>query len=288
MRTQVHGGQGSVLDNSIDRIITTRMGNPFTKSVGGKRQLIRELSARVPKEFGTYHEKFVGGGALFFWLQAQGRITRAILTDTNKRLVRTYIAVRDDVESVIDAVSKMKTDRDSFLALRSQAPDDGTDVDVAAWYIGINRMGFNGLYRENRQGGCNVPYGTPKSKLIDPDAFRLSSLALQGVEIRCEDFAETMPESGDFVYMDPPYWPRSATSSFTNYTARGFKSDEQTRLRDYAAELRKNGVNVLLSNSDMNQVRELYADFDVASVGARRAINSRVERRGRVSELLIR
>jgi DNA adenine methylase len=264
------------------------MANPFAKSVGGKRQLIRELSARVPVEFGTYHEKFVGGGALFFWLQSQGRVTRAVLTDANRRLIRTYRAVRDDVESVISAVLKLKTNRDSFHVLRSQSPDDGTDVDVAAWYIGINRMGFNGLYRENRKGQCNVPYGTPKNKLIDPVAFRASSLALQVADIRCEDFANTTPEVGDFVYMDPPYWPRSATSSFTNYTARGFKADEQTRLRDYAAELRRKGVNVLLSNSDMGQVRELYAGFDVASVGARRAINSRVERRGRVPELLIR
>jgi DNA adenine methylase len=265
------------------------MPNPFVQHVGGKRQLIRELSARVPTQFDAYHEKFVGGGALFFWLQAQGRITKAILSDTNSRLIRTYIAVRDNVESVISAVQKMKTDRDSFYAIRSQAPDDGTDVDVAAWYVLINRAGFNGLYRENKQGKCNVPYGTPKDKLIDPDAFRESSKALQGVEIRCEDFAATEPSAGDFCYMDPPYWPRNKTTAkFTSYTAKGFGPEDQTRLRDYAAELRAKGVHVLLSNSDVDETRNLYDGFDVASVGARRTINCRVGRRGQVSELLIR
>lgn len=265
------------------------MATPFIKSVGGKRQLIRELSARVPTEFGTYHEKFVGGGALFFWLQSQGRITKACLSDTNRRLIRTYKAVRDDVESVIVGVQKMKTDRDSYYSIRAQVPDDGTDVDVATWFVYINRACFNGLYRENKKGQCNSPYGTPKNQLIDPVAFRASSLALQGVDIRCEDFAATEPSAGDFVYLDPPYWPRNKTTAkFTSYTARGFTAEDQTRLRDYAAELRAGGANVLLSNSDTTETRSLYDGFDMATVGARRAINSRVERRGRVSELLIR
>ena len=265
------------------------MANPFTKSVGGKRQLISELSARVPAEFGTYHEKFVGGGALFFHLQSQGRITKAILTDTNPRLIRTYLAVRDNVELVIAGVQKLKTDRESFYSLRSQSTDEGTDVDAAVWFVGINRMCFNGLFRENKKSQCNSPYGTPKNQLIDPVAFRASSLALQGVEIRCEDFSTTEPAPGDFVYMDPPYWPRNKTTAkFTSYTAKGFGPEDQTRLRDYAAELRGRGVNVLLSNSDVDETRALYDGFDVATVGARRAINSRAERRGRVSELLIR
>jgi DNA adenine methylase len=265
------------------------MANPFIKSVGGKRQLIRELSTRVPTQFDTYHEKFVGGGALFFWLQAQGRITKAILSDTNSRLIRTYLAVRDNVDGVIAGVQKMRTDRDSYYAMRPQAPDDGTDVDVAVWFVAVNRMCFNGLYRENKRGVCNSPYGTPKDKLIDADAFRESSLALQGIDIRCEDFAATTPEPGDFVYMDPPYWPKNKTTAkFTNYTAKGFGPEDQARLRDYAAELRAKGAHVLLSNSDVDETRALYDGFNVAAVGARRAINCRAGRRGRVSELLIR
>jgi DNA adenine methylase len=265
------------------------MANPFLHCVGGKRQLIRELSARVPAQFNTYHEKFVGGGALFFWLQAQGRITKAVLSDTNSRLIRTYLAVRDDVESVIVGVQRMRVDRDSYYSIRAQAPDDGTDVDVATWFVYVNRCCFNGLYRENKQGKCNSPYGTPKDKLIDADLFRNSSRALQGVDVRCEDFATTAPKPGDFVYMDPPYWPKNKTTAkFTSYTAKGFGPEDQARLRDYAVELRGRGVGVLLSNSDTDETRSLYDGFDVSTVGARRTINSRVERRGRVSELLIR
>lgn len=265
------------------------MANPFCKSVGGKRQLIKELSARVPAEFNTYHEKFVGGGALFFHLQSKGRVTKAILSDMNPRLIRTYIAVRDNVEDVITGVQKMKTDKDSFIAVRAQSPDDGTDVDTAVWFVYMNRCIYNGLYRENKQGKCNSPYGTPRANIINADSFRASSLALQGVEIRHEDFAATEPSAGDFVYMDPPYWPRNKTTAkFTNYTAKGFGPEDQLRLRDYAAELKGRGVHVLLSNSDVDETRALYGGFDVASVGARRALNCRVERRGKVPELLIR
>jgi DNA adenine methylase len=264
------------------------MGNPFTKSCGGKRQLIPELSARVPANFNTYHESFVGGGALFFWLQAQGRIKKAVLSDSNERLIRAYRGVRDDVESVIAALQKMKTDRESFYAYRAQGPS-GTDVEFAAWWIFITRACFNGLYRENRKGACNSPYGTPKNDIVDAVALRESSKALQGVEILCEDFDNAeRAESGDFVYFDPPYWPKSKTANFTSYTAIGFKATDQERLRDLARDLRNRGVHVLLSNSDTDDTRRLYDGFDVATVLARRAINSRPERRGKVSELLIR
>jgi DNA adenine methylase len=264
------------------------MANPFVKSVGGKRQLITELAARVPAKFNTYREPFVGGGALFFWLQAQGRITRAVLSDSNARLVRAYRGVRDDVEAVIAAVGKMRIDRESFLSVRANSPDDGTDVEMAAWYLYVNRCGFNGLYRENRKGVCNVPYGTPRSELVDPVALRESSKALQGVDIRHEDFASIEAELGDFVYFDPPYVPLSETARFTSYTAKGFGLPEQKQLHDIAANMRSRGVHVLLSNSDTEPVRNLYSDFDVATVKAKRVINSRVERRGKVSEVLIR
>jgi len=264
------------------------MANPFTKSPGGKRQLIPELSARVPEKFNTYHESFVGGGALFFWLQAQGRITNAVLSDSNEKLIRAYCGVRDNVDAVIVALHKMKTDRESFYSYRTQGPS-GADVEFAAWWIYITSCCFNGLFRENKKGACNSPYGTPKDDIVNEVALRESSKALQGVEILCEDFNNAeRAEAGDFIYFDPPYWPKSKTASFTSYTAKGFKAGEQERLRDLARDLRGRGVHVLLSNSDVDETRALYDGFDVATVGARRAINSRAERRGRVNELLIR
>ncbi len=272
------------------QIVNRNTANPFLKTPGGKRKLIPELSARVPANFNTYHEPFVGGGALFFWLQSQGRITKAILSDSNARLIGAYKGVRNDVETVIRKLGEMKTDRESFLAIRSAPPDGGTHAEMAAWYIYISKCGFNGLYRENRKGACNVPYGTPKNDICDPVALREASKALQCAELCAQSFEEsaTLVQPDDFVYFDPPYWPKSATASFTSYTAQGFKAAQQAKLRDIASKLREKGAHVLLSNSDTEQTRSLYAGFDIATVLAGRAINSRPERRGKVSELLIR
>lgn len=265
------------------------MANPMVKSCGGKRQLLPALSARVPDSFNTYHEPFVGGGALFFHLQAQGRINRAVLSDVNARLIRTYVAVRDHVDEVIARVQKMPIDRESFYRLRGEAPDDGTDVEMGAWYLWVNRTAYNGLYRENKAGRFNVSYGTPKAPIIDPDTLRASSKALQGVELRCEDFtAVERAEEGDFVYLDPPYWPRSETASFVSYTSGGFTAADQKRLRDTAQALKARGVHVLLSNSDTPQVRALYDGFTIDRVSARRAINCKADRRDAVGEVLIR
>lgn len=265
------------------------MANPCLKQAGGKRQLLPALSARVPESFNTYHEPFVGGGALFFYLQSQGRITKAVLSDVNARLIRTYVAVRDHVDDVIVRVQKMPIDRESFYRLRGEAPDDGTDVELAAWYIWLNRTCFNGLYRENKKGQCNTAYGTPKAPIISAEALRASSKALQGVELRCEDFGSVeRAGAGDFVYLDPPYWPKSETASFVSYTSGGFKAADQKRVRDMAQTMKDHGVHVLLSNSDTPQVRSLYDSFMVESVSARRAINCRADRRDAVGEVLIR
>lgn len=266
------------------------MANPFMKTCGGKRQLLPALLSRVPESFETYHEPFVGGGALFFALQAQGRIKRAILSDANERLIRTYRAVRDNVEHVIREVLAMPITREHFLKVRAECPDDGTDTDVAVWFLYMNRAGFNGLYRENRKGRCNVSYGTPKAPVIDADAIRASSAALQGVEIRHSRFEDStaLVASGDFVYFDPPYWPASETASFVSYTAQGFTAKDQEKLRDAVLELKQRGAHILLSNSDVPKVRKLYAGFEFAEVSARRSVNCKEERRGRIGELLIR
>lgn len=265
------------------------MANPCLKQAGGKRQLLPALCARVPESFNTYHEPFVGGGALFFYLQGQGRIKRAVLSDVNARLIRTYVAVRDHVDDVIARVQKMPIDRESFYRIRGEAPDDGSDVELGAWYIWLNRVCFNGLYRENKAGKCNTAYGTPKDPIVNPDALRASSKALQGVELRCEDFGSVeRAEAGDFVYLDPPYWPKSETASFVSYTSGGFPASSQKRLRDMAQALKDRGVHVLLSNSDVPQVRALYDGFTVESVSARRVINCRADRRDAVGEVLIR
>ena len=261
---------------------------PFVKWVGGKRQLLAELDRRLPPSFARYHEPFVGGGALFFHLLPR----RAVLSDTNERLVRAYCGVRDAVEDVIALLSSYPHDRDFFLQMRSIDIDAQSDVEVAAWFIYLNRTGFNGLYRVNRSNIYNVPFGAYENPLIcDADNLRACSRALRGAELRCEPFDAVADRArrGDFVYFDPPYVPLSASSSFTAYTSGGFGMEEQARLRDVARDLKARGVHVLLSNSSAAAVHELYGEgFELSSVGATRAVSCRGAGRGKIQELIIR
>jgi DNA adenine methylase len=261
---------------------------PFIKWVGGKRQLLPELRARIPSSFGTYHEPFVGGGALFFDLQP----SRAFLSDANERLVRTYKAIRDDVERVIATLETMPHDRDLYMQLRDACVDEWEDWQVAAWFVRMNRSGYSGLYRVNAAGKYNVPFCDQNApKYAEPDDLRACSKALRGVEIRHEHFAATLSrvERGDLVYFDPPYVPLSASSSFTSYTSEGFDLAEQVKLRDVAIELKRRGAHVLLSNSSAPLVSTLYAEhFEIEHVAASRAINSDGAKRGKVAESIMR
>lgn len=261
---------------------------PFIKWVGGKRQLLPELRKRLPSSFGTYHEPFVGGGALFFDLAPSS----AIISDTNERLVRTYRAIRDDVERVISTLETMPHESETFARLRSAFVDDWEDYQVAAWFIRTNRSGYNGLYRVNASGRFNVAFCERNtSTRIDFDVIRACSAALQGIEIQCEHFARvlTRAKTNDLVYFDPPYVPLSASSNFTAYTSEGFDLAEQVKLRDVARELKRRGVHVLLSNSSAPLVGTLYSDgFTLDHVDASRAINSDGAKRGKVAEVLLR
>ena len=261
---------------------------PFLKWVGGKRQLIPQLLANAPPAFGRYYEPFVGGGALFFHLRPRA----AVLADANERLIRTYRGVRDDVEAVIDRLRRYPYESSFYYRMRALPIDRRSDAEVAAWFIYLNRAGFNGLYRVNRENQFNVSFGRYTNPTIcDAENLRACSAALKGTELVVGDFADVVGKAqcGDFVYIDPPYVPLSATSCFTSYAADGFGADDQRRLRATASKLKKRGVRVLLSNSSAPFVRELYAgQFKTVEVYASRAVNCRADRRGAVKELLIK
>ena len=263
-------------------------GRPFLKWAGGKRQLLPALLKEVPRPLPRFIEPFVGGGALFFELRPR----EALLADVNERLIRTYRGVRDHVDDVIALLREYPHDEAFFYDLREVDVDARTDAEVAAWFIYLNRTGFNGLYRVNRRNRFNVPFGRHDNPTIcDETTLRSCSRALARSELLVADFAEAAAtaRSGDFVYFDPPYVPLSVTSSFTSYTSGGFDAEDQRRLRDVALELKRRGVNVLLSNSSAPFVRELYAEgFEVTEVSATRLVNSKVSGRGAVVELVIR
>jgi DNA adenine methylase len=264
---------------------------PFLKWVGGKRQLLPHLVRHAPKpdEIGTYYEPFLGGGALFFHL----RPVRAVLSDSNARLIRAYRGLRDDVDGVIDRLKTYRHlhDKPFFLKMRSLDVDALTDAGVAAWLIYLNRTAYNGLYRVNSRNLFNVPFGDYKNPMIcdEENLHACADILKRAGKIEVRDFAEVLKDAskGDFVYFDPPYASLTSTSKFTDYTKEGFGDQDQIRLRDLALDLKSRGVRVLVSNSSAERVSKWYKNFKHVSVGARRSVNCKPGSRGLVQELLI-
>lgn len=268
---------------------------PFLRYAGGKRQLLPELLRRLPPSWKDYHEPFVGGGALFFALRRLFPRAGMNLGDANDDLMVTYRALRDDVEGVIRnlqmyATTHRERGADFYREVRAADRRSMAPEGRAAWMIYLNRTSFNGLWRVNKAGVYNVPYG----KLSNPticDALNLRAVSadLQGASLgRGVDFRVTTGwvRPGDLVYLDPPYVPVAATS-FVAYAAGGFGVDQQIALRDEAMRLRDIGAHVILSNSGAPLVRELYAGWTIEEVSARRNINRNGAGRGPVPEVII-
>ena len=283
---------------------------PFVKWVGGKTQLLPELRKRVPKIFGRYYEPFAGGAALFFdlassscghWPKDKGLtcLTWADLNDANPWITTAYKAVRSQPENVIDVLRAMqdryREDGNAYYYdIRANMDVDASLAQKAAVFIFLNKTNYNGLWRVNRAGGYNVPHGKRKTPpvICDEDNIRRVSRVLQHVSITTGDFELAVKGAarGDFVYFDSPYVPVSASSDFTAYTKEPFGPAEQTRLRDCALALKARGVKVMLSNADVPFVRELYRQdygFKIERVEARRNVNSKGDRRGKVAEVII-
>jgi DNA adenine methylase len=268
---------------------------PFLKWVGGKRQLLHEITGHVPKSFRQYHEPFVGGGAVFFHLRWARPACPAFLTDSNQRLIRTYLAVQNDVEGVITRLREHERNHDKtyFQMMRDRREiDSELNTEVAAWMIYLNRTAFNGLYRVNSSNIFNVPIGRYANPTIcDEERLRACSRALIGATIENAGFESVLDraQKGDFVYFDPPYKALTATAKFTDYTSEGFGDKDQERLRDVALALKKRGVAVVLSNSSSPFIQKLYrGKFRHYQVGARRMVNSDPTKRGLVQELILK
>jgi DNA adenine methylase len=261
---------------------------PFLKWAGGKTTLLAELLRHVPPRptLHRYHEPFVGGGALFFAVAPR----RAVLSDNNAELVHCYGQVRDDVHGVLDALARHVYEKAHYQNVRALNPLHLPPAARAARFIYLNKTCFNGLWRVNRAGRFNVPIGRyTNPRFHDPCALMAASQALKGVEILHAPFEAALVRAaaGDFVYLDPPYDPVSATSSFASYTAEGFTWDDQKRLARACIALNRRGARFLLSNSATERVRELYRGFEQRTVRAPRFINSKAGSRGRVAELLV-
>ena len=272
------------MSTGVQQIVSPR---PFLKWAGGKGKLIQQYIPYFPKKFKTYYEPFLGGAAVFFYLNPPS----AALTDINAELVNAYRCVRDNVEELILnlEVHQLRHCRDYYYEVR-QCPGV-TNIEKAARLIYLNKTCFNGLYRENSKGAFNVPIGKYKNpKICNPALLRSVSAALQNAQINVrpfEDILEHASSCDDFVYFDPPYHPLSPTSNFTAYSRYSFTQDDQIRLKYVFAELAERGVKVMLSNSDCPFIRELYSDFNINSIIAPRLINSDARKRGKITEVVI-
>lgn len=271
---------------------------PFTKWTGGKRQLLKDIKKLLPNNYNRYYEPFVGGGAVFFELQPK----RATINDLNNELILAYKQIRDDVENLIKLleIHSKNNSKEYYLDLRS-ADRDGrienmTDTEKAARILYMLRVNFNGLYRVNKKGQFNVPYGRYKNpRIVNEELLRNVNLYLNNddILIRNTDFEDAVSDAkeGDFVYFDPPYAPISATSSFTAYTHDGFDEKDQLRLCKTFKDLTNKGVKVMQSNSDVGAIHELYDGIDGVNINvvrANRSINSNSSGRGKINELIIR
>jgi len=272
---------------------------PFVKWAGGKKKLLAQYEPFLPATFRRYIEPFVGGGALFFYLYGRGRLQGkdAVLIDGVEELINCYRVIQNRVNDLVRTLQghgAQKNDPQYYYQVRGWDRGQGYerlgDVDRAARFLFLNRVCYNGLYRVNRRGQFNVPFGRHQNPTIcDESNLQAAHRALQAVTLLAGDFCRCleMAGPGDLVYLDPPYHPLSATAQFTSYTAGDFGLSDQQRLADLFRELDRRGCQVMLSNSSTDLVRELYTGYEQIEVQAMRAISSRATGRGAIPELLV-
>ena len=268
---------------------------PFVKWAGGKRQIIDELKKYIPDEFNTYYEPFIGGGALLFELAPK----KAVINDSNAELMNVYQVLCYDskFKKMCRVLNNYEANHSEefFYEIRNKDKNKNTfnrlsDYTRAARTIYLNKACFNGLYRVNSKNEFNVPFGK-KSKVNTYDGNNLiivsNYLTMNDIKILNKDFEEVLKDAkkGDFVYFDPPY--DSDNNIFTSYTEEGFGKDEQRRLAKVFKELDQKGVYVMLSNHNTTLINELYKDYHIHVIEAKRNINSNGKKRGKVEEVII-
>ena len=271
---------------------------PFVKWAGGKRQLLAELEKNFPKQFGTYFEPFLGGGAVLFDLLAKKPNIKCSVSDLNSDLVLAYVTIRDKLGRLIESLENHsknyhKDSIDYYYEVRKQEPK--SQIEKVSRLLFLNKTCFNGLYRVNSKGKFNVPLGRyTNPNIVNRENLITASKFLQSekIKISCRDFESILKDAkkGDFVYFDPPYQPVSDTANFTSYTHRDFTEDDLQRLADLANQLNSKGAHVLLSNSNTKIVKKIFSSkkWKVKEIAVNRAINSNSQKRTGHKEILIK
>lgn len=271
---------------------------PFVKWAGGKRQLLPILSQHIPKNFDTYFEPFLGGGAVLFHLISQNSQLKCFVSDLNSTLILSYVTIRDKVDDLIMSLEEhsenyFKNTEEYYYQVRDSNPKN--QIDQVSRLMFLNKTCFNGLYRVNSKGKFNVPIGKyVNPNIVNKENLLILSHALQSKEIsiKCEDFTTALkkPQEDDFVYLDPPYQPVSSTANFTSYTNDNFGYKDQKRLFAEFKKLDSKGCKIMLSNSKSQEVIELFSEYsdNIIEINTNRFINSNSKKRTGHTEVLIK
>jgi DNA adenine methylase len=252
---------------------------PLLKWVGGKSQLLTDIHPLIPKKYGKYIEPFFGGGALYFSLKPEA----AVIADLNDELVNLYQTIKTHPQELVTLLKKFKHSSEDFYNVRSQDRLKLSPLEMAARTVYLNRTCFNGLYRVNKQGHFNVPFGKyVNPKICDEENIYACSLALQDTSIVCDDYKSSLhthAKEGDLIFLDPPYLPISEYSDFKRYTKEQFYEEDHIELANEVKRLHELGCHVILTNSNHPLVHDLYGEFNIEVVKTRRNINSNSSKR---------
>lgn len=288
------------------------MCKPFVKWAGGKSQLLDEIRLKYPERIEKYCEPFVGGGAVLFDILETYKPQKVLINDINEELINAYRQIKNNVKNLINLLKKWEKiyneideekRQEEYNVKRSNYNKlvfKYSDKDLllkAALFIFLNKTCFNGLYRVNSQGLYNVPKGKYKKPIIcdEINLSRISEL-LKNVDMKCGDFerCEKFIDNNTFVYIDPPYRPLTSSASFTSYSKEQFDDNDQLRLGRFIDKLNNKGARIVLSNSDPKNTNEednffdnLYQNYSIKRIKARRVINSNGNNRGNITELLV-
>ena len=296
---------------------------PFLKWAGGKKQLLPTIQKRLPEnilssgKIEEYFEPFIGGGAVFFYLMSNYEVKHAYISDINEELILTYDVIKKDYKELTEILKILKSEymeyddagrKKMYLNIRLKFNQDlktfdfdtydESNIERASYTIFMNKTGFNGLFRLNKKGEFNVPAGKYKNpNICDADNLKNVHKVLKKTDIKCASFSdsEDLISESSFVYLDPPYRPLSGTSNFNTYYSVDFDDVEQIELSKFYKRINDKGAKIMLSNSDPHNTDpdddffdDLYKDFNIERVKARRSINSNGAKRGAINELLIR
>lgn len=251
---------------------------PFLRWAGGKTRLLGAILPFVPAKFRNYHEPFLGSGAMFFAVRSRAR--DCYLADLNSELVNLWRVVQTEPKKLYQHLAPYlrRQGEDEYYVVRDESPDH--HLERAARFFYLNQTAWNGLWRENRWGVFNVPFGARPFRGMDPDFLASVNLALEDVSIQEEDFRQAVKrvKKGDFVYLDPPYLPISDTSKFAGYNGTRFRRADLEELAELCRELTGRGVHWLVSNRDNEHIREIFSHGRVIPFTTRRSVAAQAKR----------